>query len=276
MKAAQSAAALERSARIAETACGTGRMVWRIWGSGPAVVLLHGGYGSWNHWIRTIPALAEDFTVHVPDIPGLGDSDEAPEPGDPPAIAAVVAAGLRSLGLDPAALHLVGFSFGAMIGGHVAALERLRSLTLVGAGALGLPREPVTLLREEPHMTDAERRAVHRTNLGLLMIADPEMIDDEAVELQAANVARSRVKSRRFAKTAALADALALARPGRLNAVWGERDAVAGPHLASREAYFRSLRADASFTVVPDAGHWVSHEAPEVFNALLKRLLAEA
>ena len=28
-----------------ETPCGDGVMVWRVWGSGPPLVLLHGGYG---------------------------------------------------------------------------------------------------------------------------------------------------------------------------------------------------------------------------------------
>ena len=32
-----------------ETPCGDGSMVWRVWGSGPPLVLLHGGYGSWMH-----------------------------------------------------------------------------------------------------------------------------------------------------------------------------------------------------------------------------------
>ncbi|MCZ8108255.1 MAG: alpha/beta fold hydrolase, partial [Burkholderiales bacterium] len=78
------AAPLEASARRVETPCGEGRMVWRIWGEGPPLVLLHGGYGSWLHWIRTIPAFADRRTLHVPDLPGLGDSDEAPAPGAPP------------------------------------------------------------------------------------------------------------------------------------------------------------------------------------------------
>ena len=30
-----------------ETPCGDGTLVWRRWGSGPPLVLLHGGYGSW-------------------------------------------------------------------------------------------------------------------------------------------------------------------------------------------------------------------------------------
>ena len=67
--------AIEAAARCIETAFAGGRTVWRVWGSGPAIVLLHGGHGSWTHWLANIPALAEGHTLLVPDMPGYGDSD---------------------------------------------------------------------------------------------------------------------------------------------------------------------------------------------------------
>ena len=270
------AAPLEASARRVETPCGEGRMVWRIWGEGPPLVLLHGGYGSWLHWIRTIPAFADRRTLHVPDLPGLGDSDEAPAPGAPAQIARAVADGLAALGLAPATLDMVGFSFGGMIAGHVAAMQPLNMLTLVGAGGLGLPRVPIVLAREEPGMTARERREVHRANLGLLMLHDPAAVDDFAIAMQADNVARARVKSRRFSGGSALADALATARPRHLNAIWGARDATVGPYMAEREAWVRALRPDATFTVIPGAGHWVAYEAADAFNRVLGGLLEAA
>jgi pimeloyl-ACP methyl ester carboxylesterase len=50
---------LNGAARRASTPCGSGAMVWRVWGAGEPLVLTHGGSGSWTHWIRTIPALAQ-------------------------------------------------------------------------------------------------------------------------------------------------------------------------------------------------------------------------
>ena len=43
-------------------------------GSGPAVLLLHGYPETRAAWHRIAPALAENYTVVVPDLPGYGDS----------------------------------------------------------------------------------------------------------------------------------------------------------------------------------------------------------
>lgn len=45
-----------------------------VGGHGPALVLLHGWLGSWYSWRKVMPALAERFTVIVPDARGYGDS----------------------------------------------------------------------------------------------------------------------------------------------------------------------------------------------------------
>ena len=49
---------VRRFAEAAErriTPCGDGDLVWHIFGNGPPLVLLHGGFGRWSHWIRNIP-----------------------------------------------------------------------------------------------------------------------------------------------------------------------------------------------------------------------------
>jgi pimeloyl-ACP methyl ester carboxylesterase len=263
-----------RAERI-ETPCGAGRMVWRVWGEGAPLVLLHGGYGSWRHWIRTIPHFEGRYRLILPDTPGLGDSDEAPEP-TPAGIAAVIDAGLDTVLRPGDHPDLVGFSFGALIAAHVAARRSrpLRSLTLVGAGALGTMRNNIDLRKPEPGMTREQLRELTRTNLGMLMIADPARIDALAIAIQEANVVTARVKSRRFANTDAMVGALRQSRPERLNAIWGSKDVVADGAFAVREALLRSIRPDVAFELIPGAGHWVPYEAPAAFNALFDRLLA--
>ena len=63
-----------------ETPCGDGSMVWRAWGRGPALVLLHGGHGSWTHWLRSIEALSAEYKVFAADMPGYGESASPPDP----------------------------------------------------------------------------------------------------------------------------------------------------------------------------------------------------
>lgn len=267
---------LDATAERIETPCGDGRMVWRVWGAGRPLVLLHGGYGSWRHWVRNIPHFQRSRRVFVPDIPGLGDSDEAPDP-TPEGIGAVVARGMEQLIPPRDRIDLVGFSFGALIAGHTAAQfpRDLASLTLVGAGALGVRRSNVMLSRTEDDMPEAERREINRANLAMLMIADETRIDDLAVTIQERNVALARVKSRRFANSPSLTEALRRCRPDRLNAVWGEKDIVANGHFAERETLLREIRPDVSFNLIPAAGHWVAYESPEAFDRLLETLIGQ-
>jgi 2-hydroxy-6-oxonona-2,4-dienedioate hydrolase len=262
-------------AKRVETPCGDGTMVWHIWGHGPSLVLLHGGYGSWTHWIRNVLPLARRFTVVAPDLPGLGDSATPPEPWTSAGLAAIIVAGL-DVALDHGVVHhLAGFSFGGVIGGSVAAQlgDRLCGFTVVGSNGLGLVRSPTPLERVKPDAGEAEEFATHRYNLNQLMIADPTKIDELALYLQRTNHARARMRSRRFSRSGALVEALPRV-PARLDGIWGERDATAYPHLDERARLLRSFQPQARFAVVPGAGHWVQYEAAERFNELLAEFAA--
>lgn len=265
--------ALLSMAEHVETPCGAGTMVWRIWGRGSPLVLLHGGSGSWRHWVHNIEFLAQYRMVLCPDLPGLGDSDMPPEPYGPESVGGIVGQGLRRLLPEGSLCDLVGFSFGALIAGHtaVAAPECIQSLVLVGAGALGVPRAPIQLERVRDK-TDTERRAAHHTNLKRLMLADPARIDDLALDIQDSNTRRARLASLPFATTASLAAALEQVR-APLGAIWGEKDAPAAPDLPGRIAALRRVRPDAAVRVVPGAGHWVAYEAPQAFHTALNDLV---
>src|SRR5882724_10575978 len=101
--------------------CEAGAMVWRIWGEGPPLVLLHGASGSWTHWIRNVLPLAGHFRVLAADMQGYGDSDAPPEPHTADALADLVVAGIEQMLPALAVFDLAGFSMGAIIGGLVAA-----------------------------------------------------------------------------------------------------------------------------------------------------------
>src|SRR5260370_12944342 len=102
-----------------ERPCGAGSMVWHCWGGGPPLVLLHGGYGSWSHWIRNVLPLSRWFRVIAPDLPGLGDSATPPEPWTAEGLAQIIVAGLDKIGPRSDELPLAGLSFGRVVCGHV-------------------------------------------------------------------------------------------------------------------------------------------------------------
>src|SRR5271169_3973091 len=170
-------------ARRVETPCGDGHMIWHVWGDGPPLALLHGGYGSWTHWIRNVIPLSQVFTVAAPDLPGLGESATPPEPHTAEGLARIIVEGLDIVFGGHAGLHIAGFSFGGVLGGHVAAQlgDRVRTFTIVGSNGLGLVRQPTELRRLPEGASKAEALAVARHNLAALMIADRGKINDLAV-----------------------------------------------------------------------------------------------
>ena len=263
-------AGVAAEAKRVDTPCGDGSLVWRIWGSGPPLVLLHGGYGSWTHWIRNIPVLSRRFTVIAVDLPGLGDSATPPEPWTAEGLAAIVVTGLAVVLPEGERPHMAGFSFGGVIGGVVAAQlgERLQAFTVVGSNGLGLERSPTPLERVKPDAGEEEEYAVHRYNLNQLMIHDPEKIDELALWLQKTNHARARMRSRRFSRSGALVEALPKIT-ARLDGIWGGRDATAYPHVEERKRLLQGVQPRARFAVVPGAGHWVQFEAADEFNRLI-------
>ena len=206
-------APLETQATEYRTPCGDGDLVWRRWAKpdGRPVVLAHGGSGSWTHWLKTIPALIPHFDVWAIDLPGLGDSAMPPRPFTPASSGMVVAAGLRQLIPVERRPHLVTFSFGGHVG-TFAAIElgsHLASFTVSGCSALGLHPKLEDFPKERSTMTPAERRGVHAKLLEILMIADPARVDDLAIDIQAANIAKARFKSREFAVTTEIKERLA-------------------------------------------------------------------
>jgi pimeloyl-ACP methyl ester carboxylesterase len=256
---------------------GDGAMVWRRWGDGRPLVLLHGASGSWTHWIRNIPALAAGHAVLAPDMPGFGDSGPLPEPHTAERLAAGVAAGLARV-LSPAAeLDLAGFSLGGIVAGLLAARlgARVGRLALVGPGGMALPTgiDGVVLARVEDGMSEAEVRGVHRDNLRRLMLADPRAADDLAVHVQTDNLRRARFRSGAIPTSDVLLRALPAIR-ARLGAIFGERDVFVGGHLAERRQTLGRWHPAVDFRVVARAGHWVNYEAPDCVNRALLEMLA--
>ena len=256
-------------------------MVWHVWQpespgeAHPPVVLLHGGSGSWTHWLRNIePLVQSGRRVYAADLPGFGDS-AAPERGtDADALTAPVEQGLQHL-LGNTACDLVAFSFGGMVAGFVAAQfpARAHRLVLVGAPGLGVASRNTITLTAWRHLSDAaEREAVHRKNLAVLMLYQPESITPLALRLHTDNTLRDRMKGRRLAYSEALAQALVKVECP-VHAVYGREDAL---YRQRQDALLQALHAAPHFQGlqwIEGAGHWVQFEAPNVFDAALLVIL---
>ena len=271
--------AMEGEAVRFEPRLGDHATAWRRWGEeGPAVVLLNGGTGSWMHWVRNIPALEERYRVYAADLPGMGDS------GLPPVTSPVedlvrisgtiIASGIEGLLGRSAPVHIVGFSFGSMVGAHAAARlgTQVASFTMVGPSGLGLPfAGPGRLRKPGEGMSEEETREVHRYNMTTLLFADPENADELALEMQVRNAARIRIRSHTSAVTSILLEALPAIR-ARLGAIWGARDPFL-PKRDDREALLRRFDPEIPIRIVAGAGHWVPFEGAEAFNGHLLDLL---
>jgi 2-hydroxy-6-oxonona-2,4-dienedioate hydrolase len=271
-----------------------GNAVWHVWGAGQfaeqgeimrvyqarelwnssmshkPVVLLHGGSGSWTHWLRNVEHLAQTRSVWALDIPGFGDS-ELPDgvtdaDGLVPFLAEILTQTFRGESVD-----VIGFSFGGMTAGLLAAHypEIIRQLILVGAPGLGLFGKELPMRGMTPNMDEAARRDVHKHNLNAMMFAHPASVTEEVIDLQQANVMRDRLRRRRIART----DVLAQAQTSwvcPVHGVWGELDALYQDTLNQVQ---KKLPIMATFSVVPNAGHWVMFERPDAFHAVVDPLL---
>ena len=149
----------------------------------------------------------------------------------------------------------------------------MRELTLIGVAALGLradPREPFA--KRRAGMSASEVAAVFHQNLAVLMIADPAKIDPLAVHIQAENIRRARFRSRPFAASEGLSNALANVT-ARVKSIWGTRDITALSSLDQRLAVLRRHHPELEVRLIEGAGHWVMYEAADEFNAALLELL---
>lgn len=266
---------LERSARLMRTPCGEdGHIVWRAWGArGPAIFLLHGGFGSWKHWIRNIEALAAGHRVFAADLPGLGDSPTAPQPHTAPALGAFFAKAIAQLDPGPAPALVAGFSLGSSISAHATALagNKVAALVVLGASGMGemWANKTHELTKLSRNMSLDEVRANVRHNLARSMIYDAAKIDDQAIDIQRKLVAQKRtLLGMPISTSTTLFDALDRVAD-KTTMLFGEHDCYMDPDVRTCLARMKQRYPALRTVLVEGAGHWVMYEEPERINAVL-------
>ena len=267
------ALALNKAQRL-EIETASGLQVWHGWNAsaGNPLVLLHGGSGSWNHWVRNVLPLSENRSVWALDTPGLGDSELPSGAEDADDLAEPLAQGMKAL-FNNEPVDTVGFSFGGLMVGFLAAQQPalIKRMVLVGVPGLGLSNNIPNMRGFRVNMTYEERLATHRNNLLAIMLHDKKNITPELLTMQEHNVLRDRLRRRRIARSNVL---LSVQKHWtcEVHGIWGERDALyeGSLHLIPELLSTCQLK---HFDIIQGAGHWVQFEAPDAFNQNLMRYL---
>jgi len=247
-------------------------MVWRQWGTGPVLLLIHGNSGSWTHWVRNVLPLARHYTVLAPDLPGHGDS--APPVGEVScaAFATSLWQGVDQIVGPDTELSLAGFSLGSLLAESMAMQQprRVRRLLLLRGGFSAEP--PVMpALRRWRGADPAEAEQIHRHNLQASMIHDPDRIEQATVALHADNLQRCTLDVRLLIGSRQVEAFTGLVCP--VHGIAGEFDGYGG-NVAQQGEALRKTLPQATFEMVPDAGHWAAYEAADRVNTMMLKALA--
>jgi pimeloyl-ACP methyl ester carboxylesterase len=144
------------------------RVIYRVAGSGPPVVLIHGMLNSSSHWRSVALNLARDYTVIAPDLIGHGDSAAPRGDYSLGAHASSIRDLLAAMGIDRASI--VGHS----LGGGVAMQffyqfpQRTERLVLISSGGLGQAVSPVLRTAALPGISAMLSLTIHPRLLGAL------------------------------------------------------------------------------------------------------------
>jgi pimeloyl-ACP methyl ester carboxylesterase len=260
------------------------RVIYRIAGSGPPVLLIHGMVNSSRHWEGVALRLADRYTVIAPDLIGHGDSATPRGDYSLGAHAASIRDLLAVLGIDHATV--VGHS----LGGGVAMQffyqfpQRTDRLVLVSSGGLGREVSPLLRGAALPGAAGILRAAAHRRVLDALWWSGDRMRErgiGTGIYLQAI-VRALRPLERAGARTAfvqtlrsvidvhgqrvSARDRLYLLRRFPTLIVWGERDNTIP--LAHGEAAHHAIPGS-KFVTLPRAAHFPHLEDPGGLAAAL-------
>ncbi|WP_330256943.1 alpha/beta fold hydrolase [Nocardia sp. NBC_00565] len=259
-------------------------------GSGPAVLLLHGGgpgATGLSNYSRNIEALAQRFRVIVPDMPGYGKSSKDVDQSDPFGYLGRAIGGLLDeLGLDSA--HLVGNSYGGAAALRLAMdrPEKVGRMILIGPGGIGstraLPTDGLQALLDYYPGSGPSREKITRFIRDYLVF-DGAAVPDELIEqrFQAsidpevmANPPLRRPSGRLALRTLWRMD---FTRDSRLSEVshpalviWGVDDKVNRP--AGGRALAETM-PNCDLYLAANTGHWVQWERAELFNVLATAFL---
>jgi pimeloyl-ACP methyl ester carboxylesterase len=245
-------------------------------GSGPPLLLLHGGASNHREWRYQLEGLSDAFTVVAWDAPGCGASSDPLPSFRMPEYASRLAAFIEALGLDHP--FVLGLSWGSTL-----ALELYRHrpdlpagliLTAAYAGWAGSLSPDEVARRLETNLSDLDAltpEALVRTWVPSLFTpeAPTDVVEDYVATMASFHPAGIRPMLNAIAE-ADLRDVLpTIGVPTLL--LYGERDQRSPLPVA--EAIHDAIPGS-TLVVLPGVGHMANLEAPERFNEAVRGFLA--
>lgn len=279
---------MEPSERVLHLVVHGYRRAFRISGSGPALLLLHGLGCDSTTWDGVIAPLSEDFTVIAPDLLGHGESDKP----DADYSLGGYANGMRDLLtiLDIDKVTVIGHSFGGGVAMQFAYQfpDRTERVVLVSTGGLGKDVTPLirfltvpgsgviiaaATLRPWRPLVAGTLRALSRSRLSATrdlgeVAAIYEALADPA-ERRAVQRVTSHVLNWR-GQFVTMTDRGYLARLMPTLVIWGRQDMV----LPSSHADAAPTHAMSDVHVLEDSGHFPHKDHPEEFCRLVTEFIA--
>jgi 2-hydroxy-6-oxonona-2,4-dienedioate hydrolase len=170
---------------------------------------------------------------------------------------------------------LVAFSFGSMVAAQMAVRRPslIRKLILSGSPALGINEiRPFKLKPWNDLPEGPARDAIHRHNLGVLMLSNVAAVDDLALSIHSSNLKADRMKRRRLAYTDFLLQLLKQIHCPVFG-IWGALDIL---YRDNQTAVQKALEQAPNFQYlqfIAGAGHWAQFERPDEFNYILLNAL---
>ena len=259
-------------------------------GSGPAVVLLHGGgpgASGVSNYVRNIDALAEHYRVIVPDLPGYGRSGKHIDQRDPFGHLGDTVRGLLDA-LELPSAHLVGNSYGGAAALRLAldSPGRVDRMVLMGPGGVGTTRSlPTVGLRSllSYYGGEGPSRAKLATFIRRYLVHDGAAVPDEMIDARyqasvdpevVANPPLRRPSGPSAPRTLWRMDFTRDRRLPRLATrtlvIWGAADKVNHPRGGLALA---TTMPDCDLLMVARTGHWVQWERADLFNTTVREFL---
>lgn len=239
---------------------------WFEAGTGPVILLLHGGGGTGKAFAHQMASFSQDFRVLALDMPGFGQSDLIPAVETIQDIAHVVREWLALLKIRE--LIIGGNSMGGRVALQVAALIPSQIQALIVLDSVGVPLSGTPIINP---LTLAPREFIS----GLVYDTErfrkltPYRTLDDIKELTDGRKVFARYTRHEPISPLPLSDLKKLAMPALL--IWGRQDKIIP--LAYGKALQKAL-PDAELVVFEDCGHMPHIEWPHLCNQAIKHFIA--